>query len=271
MVFKQIPSNEPLYCLRFVIPPFCALILGKVLFELLAFGFPELTQVMIENVSAFDQKSLIATEFGEIRSRLLWITSVVVYLFVCVGFAAFIWQTSTRILFGKTLLLCIGIVVFSVILEMVYLLFIAESSTSPLLSIFDFTYSSLTVSGVYTEHELLVIKIVMDIVNFIAFLVAPLGIVAGGCIMMKYSNVPKLQLAHLRDQSRLMKELLTGGSAVMVIGIIHMKLWFHWPLDLITDTELREELAAITSVISQYWGVAYTLTMVALYLPLPFI
>lgn len=267
MIFKQIFGKESLSGLRFVIPPFCALILGKVLFELLAFGFPELNQTVVENISDYDQKSVSEVSYSELKSRLLWITSVAVYFFVCIGFAAFIWQTMARIVSGTTLLLYIGIVLFSVILEILYLLLIADSSTSPLLAIFGFTFNSLTNSGVYSASQLLIIKNVMDIVNLIALIVAPLGIVTGGCIMMKNSNVSDLQLSHLRDQSRHMKELLTGGSAVMVIGIIHMKLWLHWPIYFIGNPKLHEDLELITSTVCQYWGVAYTLTMVALYLP----
>jgi len=64
-----------------------------------------------------------------------------------------------------------------------------------------------------------------------------------------------------------LKKLITGGSAVMVIGVIHMQLWLNWPLAFLGGAEDIIQLKSITLLICQYWGVSYSLIIAALYVP----
>ena len=69
------------------------------------------------------------------------------------------------------------------------------------------------------------------------------------------------------EQSKQLKKLITGGSAIMVIGIIHMQLWLNWPLSFVEETQEIDQLQTVTLIVCQYWGVCYSLIMAALYLP----
>lgn len=268
MKFQGIISKDTLYSLRFLIAPFGVLLLGKILFELLAFKFPELNLHLIAPFS--ENKEFTATiSFQETKARLLWVTSVVMYLFICAVFGAFIWNMLRQSLTRPTLFLFISVALFFSITDIIYLSLI-DSSKSPLVTIFRFTFDSLYASGEYSENELNIIYLTLLLINLLAILVAPFGILTGCCIMNKYQTAPNTTLDNLLNQSKQIKGLLAGGSAVMVVGIAHMQLWLNWPLSFVLDDSVRQQIEAITLAVSQYWGVIYTLTMAALYLPAAF-
>ncbi len=251
----------------FLIPPFFTLVLGSVLFELVAFNFPALNDVLITCLSGLKRGVSLEIRLNESKARLLWLTSVNVYFLICAGFASFIWHAFRHSALDGKLLVYIGFALLFSFTEMAYLIYMADSLTSPLLNIFGFTYNALVESKMYSSHELLVIKSTLNVINFVAINVTPFGIVAGCCIMQKSPDDSMTKLDLLRYQSRHLKDLLLGGSAVMVIGLVHMKLWLNWPLSFIVAVELRSQLEIITLTICQYWGVIYTLIMAALYMP----
>ena len=268
MKSQRIISKDSLYALRFIIAPFGVLFLGKVLFELLAFKFPELNLNFIEHFS--ENRELSSTiNFQESKARLLWLTSVLLYFFVSVVFGAFIWNILRQSLTKSTFLLFISIALFFSISEITYF-FLVDPSKSPLATIFRFTFDSLHASGQYSENELNIVYITLSLINLIAILVVPFGILTGCCIMHKKQRSSKTTLNDLLRQSQLIKGLLAGGSAIMVIGIAHMQLWLTWPLSLLADNNAHLQIGTITLAVSQYWGVVYTLTMAAIYLPAAF-
>lgn len=268
MTLPKTLSKDTLRAFRFIVAPFAVLILGKILFELLAFKFPELNQSLIAHFP--ESKQISSTiNFQESKARLLWATSVIIYFCVCAVFGAFIWNTLRGSMTRSTLLLFISVALFFSMAEIIYF-FQVDPLKSPLATIFRFTFDSLNASGQYSENELNIIYIILSMINLLAILVAPFGILTGCCIMHKYHRSSNTTLDDLLSQSKHIKELLTGGSAIMVIGIAHMQLWLNWPLSFLPEDSVHQQIEAITLAVSQYWGVLYTLTMAALYLPAAF-
>ncbi len=265
MKLHQIVSSEVTHSFRFIIAPFAILISGKVLFEFFAFKFPELNQSLIPLLP----QNLSSVSFLETKARLQWLSSVMLYFFVVSIFITFIINNLRNKLAKSTFWLFITLVLIFSIFEILYLLLI-EPSTSPIVSIFHFTFDTLTASGLYSEYQLDLITITLSIINLLAIIVVPLGIMAGCCIMSQQNTFFESPLSQLIHQSKQIKNLLTGGSTVMVIGIVHMQLWFNWPLSLLPDETLCHQIKAITFSVSQYWGLIYTLTMAALYFPAAF-
>lgn len=263
-------SQQNLNGLIFLVPPILTLFLGKLLFELFAFNFSELNQAIVQNISQLSQDSTIDITFKEMKARLLWVSSVIVYFFVCSGFIVFIWHMITRHLTPKKRLLYFALAAIFLTLEIGYILFFADSENSPLLAIFRFTYNTLAASNIYTLQELTHIETTLTIINFIAIIVTPLGILTGCCIMQQNPGPSIPELLHLSSQAKHLKDLILGGSAVMVIGLIHMKLWLSWPLSFISDPGLLDQLEVISVTISQYWGITYSLIIAAMYLPAAF-
>lgn len=258
--------KETLSALRFMLPPLLTLILGKLLFELLAFHFPDLNDYLQDSIEPLGQQFPPEILFRESRARLLWLSSVIVYFIIYAGFFAFIWQTMARTLNRKGLLLYLGIAAIYLGAETGYMLGVADAASSPLRTIFSFTYDTLMAAGIYSPGELAVIAMVMDSINLIAFVVAPLAMLAGCSIMQERFAASMPSLDALRIKSRHLKDLLTGASAIMVTGILFMKIWLSWPLGFVSDAQLLAQLEAVTVTIAQYWGITYSLTIAALYL-----
>lgn len=268
MMLSKTISKDTLYALRFIVVPFAVLILGKILFESLAFKFPQLHQNLIAHFP--ETKQISSTiNFQESKARLLWATSVIIYFCVCAVFGAFIWNTLRRSMTRSTLLLFISVALFFSMTEIIYFIQV-DLSKSPIATIFLFTFDSLQSSGQYSDNQLNIIRITLSMINLIAIPIVPFGILTGCCIMYKHQRTSNTNLDDLLNQSKHIKELLAGGSAVMVIGIAHMQLWLNWPLSFLPVDNVRQQIEAITLAVSQYWGVLYTLTMAAIYLPAAF-
>ena len=167
---------------------------------------------------------------------------------------------------SQGLLLYLGIAAIYLGVETGYMLGVADAASSPLRTIFSFTYDTLMAAGIYSPGELAVIAMVLDSINLIAFVVAPLAMLAGCSIMQERFAASMPPLDALRIKSRHLKDLLTGASAIMVTGILFMKIWLSWPLGFICDAQLLAQLEAVTVTIAQYWGITYSLTIAALYL-----
>ncbi len=245
--FQAIP--EYLYfALRFFFLPFMILVVGKVLFELLAFNFFDLAPV--QQASAIDKTS-VAVKLNEMKARLLWIACVLVYVLITMGFGVFIWDTLRNSIAKSALRVFVFLAMTIVTVEAYYLLNVAPSE-SPIKSIFSFTFDSLSSSGLFTINQLFLIHITLDIINFIALLIVPFGIISGCCIMHKIPITLYKDAGYYLDRSQQLKKLITGGSAVMVIGIIHMQLWLNWPLIFLDESK---ELAQLKEVVQLVWYV----------------
>lgn len=262
---KKTVSKEAIHTIRFIFAPFAILILGKILFELLAFKLPELNQNLIEHLS----QNTSSVSYLETKARLQWLTSVILYFFITAVFITFIIHIFRRSLTKSNLWLFFSIAFFYSVAEITYLSLI-DRAKSPIVSIFRFTFDSLNSSGLFTAFELNLIDNTMSLINLLAIAIVPFGIMAGCYIMHNQKTSSNPDLNDLLCQSKLIKDILVGGSSIMVIGIAHMQLWLNWPLSFLANDPMRHQIEAITLAVSQYWGVVYTLTMAALYLPIAF-
>ena len=64
-----------------------------------------------------------------------------------------------------------------------------------------------------------------------------------------------------------LKSLLNGGSALLVVGVLHMHVWLRWPAALVHDPRVGAEILGFSSAVSIFWGVAFSLLIMAFYLP----
>jgi hypothetical protein len=64
-----------------------------------------------------------------------------------------------------------------------------------------------------------------------------------------------------------LKDVLTAASAILVSGILHMGAWLRWPAALVADKAGQEAVLGTALAITLFWGVTFTLMLVATYLP----
>jgi hypothetical protein len=68
------------------------------------------------------------------------------------------------------------------------------------------------------------------------------------------------------SQMKRLKEVLTAASAILVSGILHMGAWLRWPAALVADRAGQEAVLGTALAITLFWGVTFTLMLVATYL-----
>lgn len=266
MKYSQFFPENIFFTLRFFLPAFLTLILAKTLFELLAFNYLDFNQILIQKTFLpLDSKGQIATQLNEFKARLMWATSAMVYFFIIAGFGGVLWNILKKAS-TKSVLLFIVIASTITAVETGYLLSV-DASASPIASIFSFTFSALSDSARYTATQLLIIHSTLDAINLLSFLVTPFGILAVCCIMHEIPLTLHKDAKYYLGRSELLKKVITGGSAVMVIGIIHMQLWLNWPLSFVGESKEIVQLKSVTLLICQYWGASYSLIIAAVYLP----
>jgi hypothetical protein len=253
------------FALRFFFPPLITFILGNVLFECLAFNLLKLNQTLIFQLPDVNSMSS-EIKLYEIKARLLWATSVMLYFFIIIRFAVFIWSTFNTCATKLTILFFTLLASSLFLIEAYYLTHISPSK-SPIASIFHLTFTTLSTSGLFTSVQLSTLENTLNILNLTALLTVPFGITAGCCIMHHIPFTQRKEPEYFLNRSTQLKELMTLSSAVMVIGIIHMQLWLSWPLSLVPQSKEITQLSAIILVICQYWGVFYSLVIASLYYP----
>lgn len=254
--------EKMLFILPFALPPVLAIWVGKLMFEMLAFDFPELGAKLITYFSLMHGQFPIATVLMESKARIAWLTCVLVYFFVNLGFFCFLWsglraRAPGRIWLPVTivLLFCLG--------EIFYLISVKESE-SPIKFLFHFSFDALSASSLISAKHLSFMSKTLDLINLIAIAAAPLSIVTACCVISQ----PAEHTDQINAQFKWLKDFVKGSSAVMLIGLIHMELWLSWPIKLIPEFPNIKELNDIVFSIIQYWGFSYSVTIAALYIPM---
>lgn len=248
--------------LPFAVPPILAIFVGKLMFEMLAFDFPQLSGNLASYFSTKNGEFAFSTNLLETKARILWITSVLLYFFVNFGFFSFLW-TSLRKYTQSNIALLTGVVVLISMVEILYFLSVSPLD-SPIKTIFHFTFDALSASTLLSHHNLQFVYYTLNLINIIAIVVAPMSIVTGCCVISQTAQ----NLDQLNTQFLWLKNFIKGSSAVMITGIIHMQLWLSWPLSLIPEFPQISELKEVVLTVIQYWGICYSLTIAALYFPL---
>ncbi len=254
--FCRLPTS-----LRFAIAPLLTIVVGKTLFERLAFDFPQLSSGMTDYFAGMGGNVPVSATLLESKARMLWMTAVLLYFFVNAGYFSFLWNTLKKNANDNlTLLLVITGLISAV---EIYYLSVITPSQSPIKNIFHFTFDALSASTLVSPNNLLAIQITLNIINLLAIIVVPLTIVTCcGIIGQSSDNIKDLEIRFNQ-----LKDLIKGSSAIMITGIIHMQLWLSWPLGLMSDFDEIKSLKEVILTVIQYWGICYSLTIAALYLP----
>lgn len=262
MIRHKLFSYHSLYIMRFAIPPLLTILFGKILFEMLIFDFPLLSDQIKTHLFSTENKISLNLSFQESKARLLWLSSVLLYFFVNIGFFAFLWgilKKRTRPELIKLMVITLTIVA----LEIIYL-FSVESVNSPTNNLFRFPFDSISATKLFSPDKLSILFYILCIINLIAIIIIPCSILTGCCIISTKAET----IAELNKQYVLLKEFIKGSSAILVVGVIHMQLWLNWPLSFLSDYAHINGLKDVISSIIQYWGICYSLTIAAFYLPI---
>ncbi len=204
----------------------------------------------------------------EVKARYIWLTTVVV-VFVVAVYALVLCGSLILHAHPRPRLFVMGAV--GGLLVALGLWFLASLDATHVLyrAVYGFTYDNLQQAGPERIGPGLLrfAKQVVSVVNVQAVIV-PVFVVLAACSTLappRDAAPPSPQYCAL--QLRRPKDVLMAGSAVLVAGILHMGAWLRWPSALVADKSAHEAVLGAALAITLYWGVTFTLLLVATYLP----
>lgn len=267
------PSVSDYRFLLLSIPPMFILLLATGLFEfssnITVDNFHDLTKRLMHSSADAPDQAFSAIHFlVEVKSRYIWLTTVVlalvagVYAFsLC---AMIIYQCHPRSqLFVVT---AIG-AVFA--LSGVAFVWSLDETHTLYRAVFGFSYDNLRQAGTQriSEHLLRYVMVVVSVVNVQALIVPVAALLAACSTLAPPTSGQAPDPTFYALQMTRLKEVLTAASAILVSGILHMGAWLRWPAALVGDKAGQEAVLGTALAITLFWGVTFTLMLVATYLP----
>ncbi|MBK9307391.1 MAG: hypothetical protein IPM58_09975 [Nitrospira sp.] len=258
--------------LLLIIPPVFILLLAIGLFEFSANitvdNFHTLTNWLMHSTPGDPDQPFSATPFlVETKSRYIWLTTVVLvlvaglYAFLLCAMIIYQCHRGTRLV----IVTAIGIV-FA--LGGVIFMWALDESHTLYRAVFGFSYDNLSRAGSQriSEHLLHYVMVVVSTVNVQALIVPVVALLAAcSTLAPPVSGQPDPKF--YASQMKRLKEVLTAVSAILVSGILHMGAWLRWPAALVADKAGQEAVLGTALAITLFWGVTFTLMLVATYLP----
>ncbi len=256
-----------------MIPSLFILFLAVGLFEfssnITVDNFHNLTSRLMHRASEASKESLDPAHFlVEVKSRYIWLTTVVValvaglYALIVCGMIIFQSHLRPRLL----VVTLVGLFFASVGVAFIWAL---DDTHALYRAVFSFSYENLRQAGPQriSEHLLHYALVVVSIVNVQAMVVPVVALLAACSTLAPPMAGHQPDPAFYALQMRRLKEVLATSSAILVAGVLHMGAWLRWPAALIADKDAHEAVLGTALAITLFWGVTFTLMLVSTYLP----
>lgn len=250
-----------------ILPPFAILTVAVLLFDnsstMSMDAFAQLTRDLTRATAPPDLPQTLA----ELRGRYIWLTSVVLNTVVPIGSAILCGlivhrshdRSGRRVALGLGLLLCAAgaATLFGTI------------ATKGVLyrAVFAFTYLTLENSQRFTPEFLGYTHMLVSLINGLAVVVPVVAVLAASSTIRHAGNGGNGEIGQLAAQMRDLKEVLYTGSAILVVGILHMGSWLRWPSTLVADPGLHQAVLGVALSVTLFWGATFSLVLIASYAP----
>lgn len=250
--------------LRYMFIPFLVLILAATLFDNIGFNLVTLSESVANSLTLEDSAFY---RLQESQARILWAITVLLYFALSIYllvFGCYVLITSVPIDIRIIYMSLIGVCMIAA----PFFLKNNIEQNQPITVIFSYTFNLLTASNYYSSVQLDIIYALLFAINSLA-LIIPMVCGITGCAIIYYCKTKNINdLYSLSKSAQTLAQLLNISSLMMVVGIIHMSIWLHWPAALVTDLMLSKMMIHFSSAISLYWGVTYSLMIITFYIPL---
>jgi hypothetical protein len=259
---KVTQLRDELAALRFAVAPLLVWSLSQVVFESVAFDL-DLVTGQLSGALAAETDGLPASPAIEASARILWAGALLLFFLVAGTVLAYSSSLLLADLSRRALLVYAGM---GVLLCAASLGHAALSSTlgNAFSTLYYFTRDALQACGCYHSSALARIDTTVTALNIMAAVVPPFALVAGCSALVVPSGNGVEVLAQMEQRMARLRTVLTGGSALLVTGLVHQVAWHRWPVVLAgNDAGLAEFVGSM----SVYWGATYSLLIVAFYLP----
>lgn len=259
-------TRKDFRCLSFAAAPLGVLLIAIAVFEIGGFGLAVLPEQLGNAVSGAGAKD-ISLELSELRARMVWLTSIVVYYVIAVAVGVASMHTIRLHVTRQCFSYFVGVMVLLAVATLAYFAY-GSFDANGASAIFQLSYGLLERSGYFSGTELAIILVLVGVVNFLAT-VAPFAIILGGCSSMApFRELLPDEVLHLLEaRLRHLKNAVNLGSAMLLVGVLHMLAWLRWPVVFVGDSKLAAEVVEWSLTLSMYWGTVFSLMVMALYIP----
>ncbi|MET0516711.1 MAG: hypothetical protein ABW047_15440 [Nitrospiraceae bacterium] len=204
--------------------------------------------------------------FTEIKARYIWLATallnIVIPLYVGLTCGLIIYRAHSRwrltVVCGIGLMLCLAGLTFLAMQNEHHALYQA---------VYGFAYLTLAQSRIIDGQLLQFARGIVTLINILAVVVPVFAVLAVCSILAPPPKSRRVDPNFVATQMRLLNEVLYGGSAILVSGILHMGAWLRWPASLVSDKGSQEALLGAALSITIFWGATFTLMLIVTYLP----
>lgn len=252
--------------LLFLIPPLLVLNLSAFLFEISVDPAVSVTEGLRKEVGASGSSTPIDI-FKEVNARYTWLAlallDIAVPIIASVVSITVILRSATR----SQLLAISGIGTLLIAASITYTFFEADGLHN---MVYGYTHQTLAESGRFSDGFLRQVSTIVFAINILAAAV-PIIMLLGACSTAVPPNAQSGDdPSYWARKMAQLKEIVNAGSAYLVFGILHMGVWLQWPAALTGNVELHKSLTQFAHSITLYWGVAFTLLIIATYWPVAY-
>jgi hypothetical protein len=203
---------------------------------------------------------------AEVKARYIWLSTVLLNLvmssYVSLNCGIILYRNPSR---GRLFILG-GV---GAALSIVGVIFLAGLSEENVLyrAVYGFTYQSLARSGYIQDGLLRFTHLAISAINVLAVVAPVIAVLAACSIIAPPADSRSITPDFLVRRMRQLNEVLYGGSAILVTGILHMGAWLRWPASLIADRVSQQAVLGVALAITIFWGTTFTLMLIVTYVP----
>lgn len=203
---------------------------------------------------------------AEVKARYIWLSTVLLNLvmscYVSVTCGVILYRNRSP----ERLWILGGIGAALSILGVLFLAALAEDDVL-YRAVYGFTYQSLVRSGYVHDGLLRFTHLAVSTINVLAVVAPVIAVLAACSIIAPPAGAQTMTPDFLVRRMRQLNEVLYGGSAILVTGILHMGAWLRWPASLIADRASQESVLGVALAITIFWGTTFTLMLIVTYVP----
>ncbi len=249
---------QQIACLRHVAIPFLIILGAYILFDLVAYDLITLKMQLSKFITAELSNTPHVLQ-NKSSAMIKWGAIILFYFFISITSLILCFRNMKRCLtqFSLLIFLVVSLLVFCIWLA--YLIH-SLNQQGTISMIFKLTFDTLSVSGQYTEIELGYITGILNLINILSVLTPVFLIVACCCTVIPCRNTNIESAQRCVRQMRDLKELINLGSAMLVVGAMHIHIWLNLSaalsttdilIDAINDMSLSINRASSTLATAQ--------------------
>lgn len=239
-------------------PTVATMVLALLLFELIGPAIVASAETLADTASAAPMQSATAA-----RGALYWAVAALAYIVGAAVALTISFRTLRsrhhRLLWLMITAGCVGGIVHLVV---------ADAQQHALAVVFYATAETLVAVGALPEHQLSLLFLSVGIFNVLSATVPIVLLCAGLSTLFgvaPYGSVSDMD-GDLAGRLQDLRDIISGASAFMVAGALHMAAWTDWPIAVLPEGSATT-WANTAGAIVFFWGVAFTFMIAAFFLP----